>query len=49
MDVGGDPLTEAMRDVYVGGNEKHGNDWLDHSTVRAWWKARIQYPVTGMD
>jgi ribonuclease D len=35
MDVGGDPLTEAMRTVYVAGHEKHGNDWIDHTTVRA--------------
>ena len=35
MDVGGDPVAEAMRAVFVAGHERHGNDWLDHNTVRA--------------
>jgi hypothetical protein len=35
MDVGGDPLNDAMKTVFIAGHEKHGNDLLDHNAARA--------------
>ena len=35
MDVGGDPLTEAMRAVFTAAHERHGNEWIDADSARA--------------